>query len=460
MVIHTQNPATEALLQCYLLAKEKDLEDHIQAGNSVFSQWKKTSFAHRQSLMKNIAQLLREKKESLAVLIAQEMGKPILAGQAEIEKSASACDYFAEHAESYLQDRFIQTEMKKSFVCYQPLGVIFAIMPWNFPFWQVFRFAAPNLMAGNTILLKHASVTIGCGEAIAALFIEAGFPKQLVQHVVVDSELAAKIIAHDKIAGLSLTGSARAGSSVASKAGEHLKKVVLELGGNDPYLVLEDADLDLASDCIIASRLANCGQVCIAAKRIIVVEGIHDLLVEKLKQRMKAYQMNDPLDKATLLGPMARKDLRETLHQQVQQSVKQGAVLAEGGELPARSGFYYPPTLLLKVQPGMPAFDEELFGPVISIITAKNEKAAIQLANQSVYGLGAAIFTRDLARGERLAHYEIEAGMCFVNAVVASDTRLPFGGIKQSGFGRELSQEGILEFVNIKTVAINDGFTK
>ena len=406
--------------------------------------------------MLRLANLLREKQDVYAKLMSCEMGKPITSGKAEIEKCAWVCEHYAEHAETYLASHEVQIDKKKSFVCYQPLGIVFAIMPWNFPFWQVFRFAVPTIMAGNAAILKHAPISTGTGNAIAELFMEAGFPEYLFQHFILDNDMAATVIAHEKIVAVTLTGSERAGSIVAANAAKHVKKAVLELGGNDPYVVLSDADLDLAANCIVTSRLNNTGQVCIAAKRIIAVQEIEDALTAKIVKLTKEYQLGDPLDPKTKLGPMAREDLREGLHQQVLASVKKGARVLLGGDIPKRKGYYYPPTILTNVCPGMPAFDEELFGPVIAIIKAKDESEAIALANQSQYGLGAAVFTRDLARGEQIATHEIEVGCCFVNGFVASDPRLPFGGIKHSGFGRELAREGILEFVNVKTVVVNE----
>lgn len=456
MIVRTINPTTEAVLHEYTLLGQKQISALIEAGHLTYSVWKKTPFSQRKQLMLQMAKLLRQKQDDFASLMATEMGKPISSGKAEVEKCAWVCEHYAEQAETYLQPRTIQTEMKKTMVCYQPLGVVFAIMPWNFPFWQVFRFAAPTIMAGNAAILKHAPISTGTGNAIAELFLEAGFPEHLFQHFVLDNELAASVIANPNIAAITLTGSEKAGATVAANAASHLKKAVLELGGNDPYLVLADADLDLAAKCIVNSRLNNCGQVCIAAKRIIVDKAVQETLLNKIKVLMTNYKMGDPLDIKTNLGPMARDDLRKTLHEQVKKSVKLGAKLLVGGEIPKRKGFYYPPTLLTNVHKGMPAFDEELFGPVICLIAAGDEQEAIVLANQSPYGLGAAVFTQDLARGEHIARYEIEAGACFVNAFVASDPRVPFGGIKRSGFGRELSKEGILEFVNTKTVAIND----
>ncbi|MDI9819448.1 MULTISPECIES: NAD-dependent succinate-semialdehyde dehydrogenase [unclassified Legionella] len=456
MIIRTINPATEEVLQEYPTLSDKQISAYIDAGQLSFNVWKKSAFSLRAQAMLKLAQLLKEKQDELALLIANEMGKPVSQGRAEIEKCAWVCEHYARNAENYLQPRMIQTEMKKTLVGYQPLGIVFAIMPWNFPFWQVFRFAAPTLMAGNAAVLKHAPISTGSGNRIAELFLEAGFPQHLFQHFVLDNELASKVIANDKIVAVTLTGSEQAGSIVASNAARHLKKAVLELGGNDPYIVLEDADLDLAAKAIVTSRLNNTGQVCIAAKRIIAVDSVHDNLVEKIQALMADYKMGNPLDEKTNLGPMAREDLRETLHKQVLKSVKSGARLIEGGQIPTGKGFYYPPTLLQDVSKGMTAFDEELFGPVIAVVRAENETNAIQLANESQYGLGAAVFTRDLARGEHIARYEIEAGSCFVNTFVASDPRVPFGGIKRSGFGRELSREGILEFVNTKTVSVHD----
>lgn len=456
MMIRTINPTTEEVITNYPVFGEKQISALIEAGYLTFNVWKKTDFSQRKQVMLKMAELLLKKKADFATLIATEMGKPVSQGLAEIEKCAWACEHYAEQAELYLQPRTIQTEMKKALVCYQPLGVVFAIMPWNFPFWQVFRFACPTLMAGNAVILKHASISIGSGNVIAELFLEAGFPEHLFQHFILDNEQAARVLADEKVVAVSLTGSERAGTTVAAQAASYSKKAILELGGNDPYLILDDANLDLAARCIVSSRLNNCGQVCIAAKRIIATEAIHDALVDKIKVEMAHYKMGNPLDEKTNLGPMAREDLRQTLHEQVLDTVKAGARLISGGEIPEQKGFYYPPTLLTHVHKGMPAFDEELFGPVISVIKADDEIQAIRLANQSRYGLGAAVFTGDIERGERIAREDIEAGVCFVNALVASDPRLPFGGIKHSGFGRELSREGILAFVNTKTIAIND----
>lgn len=456
MQIQTINPMTEEVIKSYPLLAMEQINSLINAAHDSFQAWRRTDFTLRQQHMLILAKLLRQRQDEFAHLMACEMGKPVTAGKAEIEKCAWVCEHYARHAEEYLESKVIKTEKKRNIICYQPLGVVFAIMPWNYPFWQVFRFAAPTIMAGNAGILKHAPISTGTGNVIAELFNEAGFPQHLFQHFVLDNDRAAKVIAHEKIVAVTLTGSENAGSVVAANAASHLKKAVLELGGNDPYIVLEDADLILAAHCVVTSRLSNTGQVCIAAKRIIALKEIADELTDRIFNLAHQYRMGDPLDPATMLGPMAREDLRIKLHQQVKKSIASGAKLLLGGELPKRKGYYYPPTILTKVAPGMPAFDEELFGPVISIVIAENEEHAIKLANQSQYGLGGAVFTRDKARGERIAVKEIEVGSCFVNSFVASDPRLPFGGIKRSGFGRELSQQGILEFMNTKTVSISE----
>lgn len=454
MNIKTINPATETLINEYQCLEKKEVDIKIEKGHEAFLQWKNTSSEQKKVVMLKLAGLLLEKKEVLSRLITTEMGKPVMLAEAEIEKCSLVCRHYAEYAEGYLSPRLIESELKKAKIGYEPIGLIFAIMPWNFPFWQVFRCAVPVVMAGNGMILKHAPITTGCGRAIEALFCQVGFPSGLFQQVIIGNEQAAQIIAHEKIAAVTLTGSERAGRSVASQAGQYLKKSVLELGGSDPYLVLEDADLDLAAGSIVSSRLNNSGQVCIAAKRVIAVNSILEALTAKIDQLMSGYKMGNPLDAGVQLGPLARKDLRDTLHNQVEKTIKLGAKLLRGGIIPSEKGFYYPPTLLTDVMPGMPAFDEELFGPVIPVIAARNEAEAIALANKTDFGLGAAVFTRDLERGERIATQALNVGTCYVNSLVVSDPALPFGGIKHSGFGRELSREGILEFVNTKTIVI------
>jgi succinate-semialdehyde dehydrogenase/glutarate-semialdehyde dehydrogenase len=455
MYIQTINPSTEQIISSYACLSEQEIDHKLKQAHQVYLSWKKSDFNHRSKLMSQLAFLMAEQKHELAELMALEMGKPITSGRAEIDKCVRLCEHYIEHAEQYLASRLIQTEMKVAKVSYNPLGIIFGIMPWNFPFWQVFRFAVPTIMAGNAAVLKHAPISSGTGNKIEELFNHAGFPQHLFQHFIVDNDGASKVIEHPSVIAITLTGSERAGQAVASQAGRCLKKTVLELGGSDPYLILEDADIDLAASAIVASRLNNTGQVCIAAKRVIAIQSIEEELIEKIIHHMSSFIMGDPLDPKVKLGPLARKDLRDTLQLQVEKSMKQGAKLLGGGIIPEGKGFYYPPTLLTHVKPGMPAFDEELFGPVIAVCCAQDEEEAIRLANQGQYGLGAAVFTKDLKRGERIATDEIESGVCFVNALVASDPRLPFGGIKHSGYGRELSKEGILEFVNIKTIVVS-----
>jgi succinate-semialdehyde dehydrogenase/glutarate-semialdehyde dehydrogenase len=412
---------------------------------------KKTSFPDRAKLMRAAAGVMRDRKNELAALMADEMGKVIRDGIAEVQKCADCCDYYAEHAQRFLQKQSVDSDAQESYIAYDPLGVILAIMPWNFPFWQVFRFAAPALMAGNVGVLKHASNVSGCALAIEAIFKDAGFPANAFSTLLVESSRVEALIRNPLVAAVTLTGSTPAGRSVASIAGSELKKSVLELGGSDAYVVLDDADLDLAVDACVKSRLINGGQSCIAAKRFIVVRPLREAFEQRYVERFRAVRIGDPRDPATDIGPMARTDLRDQVHEQVMKSVQQGAKLLVGGVVPDGPGAYYPATVLAGVKPGMTAFDEEIFGPVAAIIEADDEQHAIALANQSVFGLGAALFTRDKDKADRIAR-EIEAGSVFVNTFVKSDPRLPFGGIKQSGYGRELSWFGIQEFVNIKTV--------
>lgn len=448
------NPATGEVIQSYETHSEKGVEKIINSVDKCWQQWKKTSFFQRSQLMQNLAILLKSKKEELARLMAQEMGKVLHEGVAEIEKCAWVCDYYAANAENFLENEIIETDFTKSFVSYQPLGTILAVMPWNFPFWQVFRFAAPTIMAGNTVVLKHASNVPGCAMAIEDLFREAGFPENVFRSLLIKSNHVEAVIKHPAVKGVSLTGSTPAGKSVASVAGSMLKKCVLELGGSDPYLILEDADLVAAAKTCAAGRLLNAGQSCIGAKRFIVVDKVYSEFLEYFTHEMNNATFGDPCEPETTMGPLARADLRDELHQQVSKSVKKGAEIIIGGAKPDRKGAYYPPTILENVKPGMPAYDEELFGPVASVIRVKDEKEAIHVANDSVFGLGAAVFTKDVKRGEKIAETQLQAGCCFVNDFVKSDPRLPFGGIKESGFGRELSSHGIKEFMNVKTVAV------
>jgi len=451
---HSINPATGKVVKTYEQHTKDGVVSIINSVDRTWHHWRSTSFMFRSQLMHNLSSLLRSQKGELALLMAQEMGKVKNEGIAEVEKCAWVCDYYAANAESFLENEPIETEATKSFVAYQPIGTILGVMPWNFPFWQVFRFAAPTIMAGNTAVLKHASNVPGCAVAIEELFREAGFPENVFRSLLIGSSMVESVIKHKAIKAVSLTGSTPAGKSVASIAGGELKKCVLELGGSDPYLILKDADLEKAAKICATARLLNAGQSCIGAKRFIVVEEVYPQFLEYFTHEMNAAQFGDPFDEESTMGPMAREDLRDELHQQVVDSVNKGAEVIIGGEIPHRKGAYYPPTILENVKPGMPAYDEELFGPVASVIRVKDEEEAIKVANDTDFGLGAAVFTSDTKRGEIIAEMHLEAGACFVNDFVKSDPRLPFGGIKTSGFGRELSVHGIKEFVNTKTVVV------
>ena len=383
------------------------------------------------------------------------MGKPLQGGRAEIDKCADVCEYYAKNGAKFLKNEAVDTEASKSYVNFQPIGIVLAVMPWNFPFWQVFRFLAPALMAGNAALLKHASNVFGCAIEIEKIIIEAGFPENLLRTLLITGNEVEQVIENPLVQAISLTGSTEAGKKVAAKAASLLKKSVLELGGSDPYLILEDADIELAAESCVNSRLINSGQSCIAAKRFIVVKSIEKEFTELFRKKMSAKVMGDPMDKNTDIGPQARPDLRDELHQQVLKSIKLGAKCILGGEITAGAHSFYPPTILTEVKKGMPAYEEELFGPVAAIISADDQEDAIRIANDTIFGLGAAVFTNDLKRGETIASRFLDAGACFVNAMVRSDPRLPFGGIKQSGYGRELGVYGIREFVNVKTVLVS-----
>jgi succinate-semialdehyde dehydrogenase/glutarate-semialdehyde dehydrogenase len=454
MSVESINPTTGEILKKYDEMTPEEIAATIEKADRAFASWRKTSFGERAERMRVAGRIVREKTDEYARLMADEMGKPLAEGRAEAEKCAWVCEYYAENAEKFLAREEIQTEASASFVTFEPLGVILAVMPWNFPFWQVFRFAAPCLMAGNAGVLKHSSNVQGCALAIEAVFREAGFPEDIFRTLVIGSRLVDHAIEHPKVRAVTLTGSTPAGRAVASKAGELLKKTVLELGGSDPYVILEDADLGPAAEACVTSRLINAGQSCIAAKRFIVPEKIRGEFEKLFVERMKARKMGNPLHEDSDVGPQARSDLRDELHRQVVESIEKGARCLLGGELPDLPGAFYPPTVLTDVAKGMPAYDDELFGPVAAIIPVRDEEEAIRVANDSVFGLGAAVFTGDAARGEEIAARQLEAGCCFVNAFVRSDPRLPFGGVKESGYGRELGQYGIKEFVNIKTVYV------
>ncbi|WP_207592415.1 aldehyde dehydrogenase family protein [Halomontanus rarus] len=446
------NPATDDVLETYDDHTDDDVEAILEAADDASESWAATSITDRQQLLERAGEVLRERSEEYAELITREMGKPIAESQAEVEKCAWVCDYYAERAGEFLADRPIGSESNaRSFVSYEPLGAVLAVMPWNFPFWQVFRFAAPHLTAGNVGLLKHASNVPGCALAIEEVFREAGYPEGVFSTLLVGSDAIEDVIADDRLDAVTITGSEGAGRAVAEQAGSELKKHVLELGGSDPFVVLEDADLEAAARTGVAARTINSGQSCIAAKRFVVVDEVFDDFLDRFVSEMEALEVGDPMDSGTQIGPQAREDLMEDVHEQVEASVEAGASLECGGEPLDREGWYYPPTVLAEPPLSSPVAAEEVFGPAAAVIRAEDEAEAIELANDTRYGLGGSIWTEDLERGERLAR-EIEAGCVFVNELVKSDPRVPFGGVKASGYGRELSREGIREFVNRKTV--------
>lgn len=454
-MIKTINPATDEEIKEYAPMTEGEVEGIIHRANEAQQVWAQKSFEQRGACLHKMSEILRDRKEEFGTLMAREMGKPLGQGIGEAEKCAWVCAYYADHARDFLSDNEIESDASKSYVSFQPLGTVLAIMPWNFPFWQLFRFAAPALMAGNAALLKHAENVTGCALAIEEMIHESGIPKDLFRSIIIPVEQAKSVIQHDGIAAVTLTGSTRAGKAVASQAGEVLKKTVLELGGSDPYVILKDADLEQAVDTCVTSRLINSGQSCIAAKRFIVVEDVYEEFVEGFLEKMQNKNAGDPFDEDSDLGPLARKDLRDDLHRQVKESIDKGAGLLMGGVKPRGKGAFYPVTVLENVGPGMPAYEEELFGPVSALIRVKDEHEALEVANDTKYGLGAAIFSENVEKAEKIAAEKLQAGCCFVNAFVKSDPRLPFGGIKKSGYGRELGPYGIREFVNTKTVYIN-----
>jgi succinate-semialdehyde dehydrogenase/glutarate-semialdehyde dehydrogenase len=448
------NPTTGERIGTWEEASDADVAQALQAAERAFADWRLRRIEDRAAVVRAAGARLRARSAELARLMALEMGKPLAQGQAEVEKCAWVCDHYATHGAAMLADEAVATDAAKSFVAYRPLGPVLAVMPWNFPFWQVFRFVAPALLAGNPGLLKHASNVSGCALAIESVMREAGAPEGVFRTLLVGSARVGGLIAAPEVKAVTLTGSTPAGRAVAAAAGQALKKTVLELGGSDPYVVLEDADLAKAAKTCADSRLINGGQSCIAAKRFIVVEAVRPEFERLFVAAMSGRRMGDPLEPGVEIGPQARPDLRDGVHDQVRRSVAAGARVVLGGEVPAGPGAFYPPTVLADVAPGHPAFDEEIFGPVAAVVSARDEAHAVELANRSPFGLGAAVFTRDLARGERIAKEGLDAGCCFVNALVRSDPRLPFGGIKESGYGRELGVVGIREFVNQKAVYV------
>ena len=447
------NPATADRLATFAAATEQQIEPVLEAAHRTFRTWRSTPFAQRATLLQQAAVYLRRHRDRLAALITAEMGKPIVEAEAEIEKCAWNCDFFAENAERFLADEPHPANASESYVQFPPLGVVLAIMPWNFPFWQVFRFAAPALMAGNTVLLKHASNVPQCALAIEEVFGAAGLPADAFRSLLIGGAAAARLIDDPRIVAVTLTGSDAAGRSVAAAAGGAVKKTVLELGGSDPFIVLEDADLPAAVETGVRARYQNTGQSCIAAKRFIVDQQIFKQFEERFADAVRALRVGDPMERATQIGPLARDDLRDTVEQQVRQSVQEGARILAGGTRRSGRGYFFEPTVLSDVRPDMPASCEEVFGPVAALISVRGVDEAIATANASPYGLGANLWTADVTRARRLAR-DIEAGQVFINGMVSSDPRLPFGGVKASGYGRELSAYGIREFVNVQTVWI------
>ncbi|HYX23727.1 MAG TPA: NAD-dependent succinate-semialdehyde dehydrogenase [Thermoanaerobaculia bacterium] len=445
------NPATGELIREYPEHDDSQVEEILSRAEAAFASWRKVPFAERSRLMTRVADLLRDRAADYGRLMTAEVGKPIAASEAEVDKCAWVCDFYAEHAEELLAQETVATDAARSGIRYDPLGPVLAIMPWNFPFWQLFRFAAPALMAGNVGLLKHASNVPGCALAIEEVFRDAGFPEGAMSTLLISSERALRLIAHPVIRAVTLTGSEKAGMEVGAEAGRNLKKTVLELGGSDPFIVLDDVDPAEAGRQAAKARTINSGQSCIAAKRFIVEEAVADRFEEEFVRAMEGLKVGDPMDRGNEVGPMAREDLLAALDDQVRRTVEAGAQLRTGGHRLEGQGWYYAPTVLTGVEPGMAAFDEETFGPVAAVIRARDADHAVELANRSTFGLGASVWTGDPARGEALAA-EIQSGNVFVNGIVKSDPRLPFGGVKRSGYGRELSAVGIREFVNVKTV--------
>ncbi|HJO95103.1 MAG TPA: NAD-dependent succinate-semialdehyde dehydrogenase [Victivallales bacterium] len=452
MSITTLNPYTEEVINTYDEFTFEKVNNIIINAHHAFLSWKFRPVSERIKLVGKLSYLLVEKQDELAEIMTTEMGKPITVSRGEVIKCANLCRFYMENGHDYTKTDHVKTNIPNSRIIYEPLGVILAIMPWNFPFWQVFRFAVPTLIAGNTALLKHSPNTTGCSLAIEKLFIEAGFPVGTFSSLIIDIDKVPGIIESPFVKGVTLTGSNRAGKAVGAKAGEMIKKTVLELGGSDPYIILEDADLELAAKTCVKSRMLNSGQTCISAKRLIVVEKVAEAFEKQLIQEMKRIEFGDPMNPNEKYGPMARIDLKDNVLRQFEESVKMGAECIFKGDIPHGKGYFFPAAVLKNIKPGMPAYDEELFGPIATLLVVKDEEQAIEEANNTIFGLGAGIFTEDVEHGLEIASNRINAGTCVVNDLVMSMPELPFGGINQSGYGRELSFYGMREFVNIKTV--------
>ncbi|MEX0997404.1 MAG: NAD-dependent succinate-semialdehyde dehydrogenase [Flavobacteriaceae bacterium] len=450
MEFNSINPYNGKQVGKYTTHSTEEIENILNASGEAFKDWSRKPLAFRTQLLKKAGQVLRDNVEEYAQMITQEMGKPISESRAEVNKCAWVCDYYAENAADFLATEEVKTDATHSFVRHDPIGTVFAIMPWNFPFWQVFRFAAPTLTAGNTGILKHAPNVFGSALKIEEVFTKAGYPPGVFQNLIVHHDQTEKIIAHEAVQAVTLTGSEAAGSAVAQLAGKYIKKSLLELGGNNSFIVWEDADIDRSVKTAVTARMLNCGQSCIAAKRFILLDGIYDEFVTKFKTAVSELKAGDVMEDTTQLGPLARKDLADQLHSQVNRSLEQGAELLLGGE---QENCFHQPTILGNVKPGMAAFDEETFGPLAAMIRAKNIEEAFELSEKSTFGLGVTVFTKDIEKAMEMAG-RVSDGAYFVNELVKSDPRLPFGGTKRSGYGRELAKEGMMEFVNKKTVYV------
>jgi succinate-semialdehyde dehydrogenase/glutarate-semialdehyde dehydrogenase len=460
MSIQTINPNTNKTVKSFEEMTDKSVDAKVAKAQEAFTDWKETSYQQRADLLHKVATLMRIKKTELAKTITLEMGKLLAQAEAEIDLSADIMDYYADHGEAFLADKVLDPEYGEAIIRNSPIGVLFGVMPWNFPYYQVARFAAPNIMVGNTILLKHASIVPQCAAAIEELFEEADAPEGVYTNLFISGKRASALVSDKRIKGVSLTGSEEAGASVAMEAGKHLKKVVLELGGNDVFIILEDADMDKTVEWAVVGRMNNNGQCCVASKRFIAVEAIADEFIQKFKDKLSKMKVGDPMDPATDLGPMSSEAAAVHLADQVKRSVDGGAKVLLGGQRPNREGAFMEPTILTDLKPGIAAYHEELFGPVASFYVVKDEQAAIDLANDSDFGLGGSVFTQDIERGKRVAD-KIDTGMVFINHPTWTQADLPFGGTKNSGFGRELSELGIQEFVNKKLIRVsglNDPF--